>query len=296
MALVDWLRILLLSLFWGSSFFHIEIALRDAGPFTIVLVRLALAAVALILYCLATGTRVPELRPMIGAFLFMGVTATALPFSLITLGQTRITSGLTATFIASTPLLTVLVAHLWGRAEPATPAKLAGVVTGLAGVGVLMGPDVLAGLSGSAAGQLAMIGAALSYSVASVFGRRFRDLPAPVTAAGMLTAASLVMAPVAFGFETPLQPLPGPAASASIGALALLSTALAYILYFRILASAGSTNAMLVTLVQPPLAILLGVLFLDETLALNQTAGLVLIVAGLLLVDGRIVKMATGRA
>jgi drug/metabolite transporter (DMT)-like permease len=295
-ALADWLRVLLLSLLWGSAFFHIEIALRDVGPLTIVLTRLSLAATALILYCFATGARIPALRPLIGSFLVMGVTATALPFSLIALGQTRITSGLASMFIASTPLITVLVAHLWGRAEPATPAKLSGVVIGLAGVGVLMGPDVLAGLSGSAAGQIAMLGAALCYAIAAVFGRRFRDVPPPVTAAGMLTSASLVIAPVAFALETPFRPLPGPAAFASMTALALLSTSLAYILYFRILASAGSTNAMLVTLVQPPLAILLGVLFLGERLEWNQTGGLALILAGLLLVDGRIVRMATGRA
>jgi len=296
MQLADWTRLFAISLVWGSAFFLIEIALRDTGPLTLVTARLALGAVVLLAYCAIAGIRTSLTPSLLAGVAFLGLFGNALPFSFIALGQTQINSSLTAILIATTPLFTVIVGHLWKREEPATWSKFSGVLAGFCGVIILMNPTVLSSFKSGVAGQAAILGAAFSYAIAAVFGRRFRDIPAPATAAGMLTTSSLIMIPFTLAFETPFAMVPSPATLAAIGVLGLLSTALAYILYFTVLKNAGATNAMLVTIVQPPLAILLGVAFLGERLEPNQLFGLGFILAGLLLVDGRIVRRATGRA
>lgn len=296
MGLADWLRTLSLAALWGCAFFLIEIALRDSGPLTIVLVRVGLAALVLTLYCLAAGTRIVLTRSLAGAFVILGLIHNAVPFTLIALGQTQITSALAAILIATTPLFTVATAHFWGRVEPATPNKIAGILIGIAGVAVLVGPDVSKGLIDNLWGQAAVLVAAASYALGAVYARRLRDLPASVLAAGMLATATAFMLPPAFLLETPFSPLPGWAAVAAMAALALAGTALAYILYFRTLASAGATNVMLVTFLQPAIAILLGVWLLGEPFELHHLAGLGLILGGLALVDGRVLRLAASRA
>ena len=296
MGLADWLRILLLSLLWGSAFFYIEIALQFSGPLTIVLARVGLAAAALMIYCAIRGIPIMldgrELRELA----ILAVLACVLPFTLIAAGQVQITSGLTAILIASTPLFTVLLGHLWDRMEPATPAKLGGVLTGMLGVAVLMGADALSGLSGTILGQLAVLASALIYAISALYARRMRQMRPARISAWMLTLSALILAPFAFLIESPFVPLPEPSGFAALAALALLSTALAFLLYFRVLASAGATNAMLVTFVQPPVAILLGVLFLNERLEPHHLAGMMLIFVGLALVDGRVLRLVGKRA
>jgi drug/metabolite transporter (DMT)-like permease len=292
---IDWLRVFLLSLVWGSSFFLIEIALRGAQPFTIVLVRVSLAATILHVYAIARGKTLRYTPRLIGSFMVMGLIANAVPFSLMTLGQERIESGLAAILIATAPIMTVVLGHLWRRTEPATAMKFAGVVIGFIGVAVLIGLDALSGAGSSLAGQAALLGSALCYATAALYGRRFIGLPVAATTASMLTAASLYLLPVALIFETPFRPLPTWSSVAAMLVLATFSTSMAYILYFRILASAGATAAMLVTLVQPPLAIFLGMYFLDERLEAYQLFGLLVILAGLLLIDGRLPRMVTAR-
>ena len=296
MGLADWIRLFVIALVWGSAFFLIEIALLDTGPLTLVTARLLLGATALLFYCWLSGIRIAVPPRRLAAFGFMGLFGNTIPFSLIALGQTQITSSLTAILIATTPLFTVIVGHLWRRAEPATMSKFCGVFIGFCGVLVLMGPGAFTTLGSGALGQAAILGAAFSYAVAAVFGRRFRDVPAPATAAGMLVTSSIMMIPLAFIFEAPLASMPSFSTLACIAALGILSTALAYILYFKILANAGATNAMLVTIIQPPIAILLGAAFLSESLDQNQLFGLGLILVGLILVDGRLTRRAFGSA
>jgi drug/metabolite transporter (DMT)-like permease len=292
MALKDWIRLLMLALVWGSAFFLIEIALRSAGPFTIVLVRVLVAAIALHIYCYFRGVFFWPNIKLACEFAILGLIANAIPFTLISLGQTKIDSGLTAIIIATTPLFTIAVAHLFGRSETVTPAKIAGLTVGIAGIVFLMGPTTLANISGDEWGEATILLAAFFYAISAVYGRRFMELPPAAVAAWMLTAASIILVPTAFSIETPFSPLPSLMPLVAMIALALLSTAFAFILYFKILASAGATNAMLVTFVQPPLAILLGVLFLNETLSMHQLGGLLLILTGLALVDGRLVSLA----
>lgn len=288
MPAMDWIRILILSLVWGSSFLLMEIALRESGPLTITFARSFLAMIPLHLYAALRGRTISYTPRLVGSFLIMGFFANALPFFLIALGQTRIESGLAAILIATTPILTVVLGHLWGRTEAATAMKFAGVLVGFTGVTLLIGIDALTGLGSSPAGQAALLGAALCHAVSALYGRRFTDLPVAATTASMLTASTLYALPLAFLFETPFAPMPGLAGLSALAAISLSSTALAYMLYFQILASSGATNAMLVTLVQPPLAVFLGMYFLGERLELHQLAGLSFILGGLLLIDGRL--------
>ena len=296
MGLADWLRILLLSLLWGCSFFFVEIGLQFSGPLTLVVMRVGIAAALLFLYCLARGVSLSLDLRVLGGLSILALSQNVLPFSLIAAGQIQITSGLTAILIAATPLFTVLLGHVWPGGEPITPARLIGVLIGMGGVAVLMGNDAIAGISGSLLGQSAVLAAAFIYAMSGLYGRRFRDLRPSVISTWMLTLSTLILAPFALVFEAPLNLHPDAYQFAALIGLAVLSTAFAFVLYFRVLASAGATNALLVTFVQPPVAIVLGVLFLHEALLLNHLIGMMLIFAGLVLVDGRVVRVVRGGA
>ena len=284
----EWGLMLLLSALWGGSFFFIGTAVRDMPVLTIVLLRVALAAAALWIVVRATGRRVPRGAATWGAFLVMGLLNNVIPFALIVWGQKQIPSGLASILNASTPLWTVLVAGALLSDERASVRKLAGVVMGLGGVAVMMGIDVIGGQH-PLLPQLAVVCASISYGFSAWWGRRFRQIGVDpmVTAAGMLTASTLVLAIPVLALNGP--PIGYPATSwAAVAALALLSSALAYVIYFRILASAGATNISLVTFLVPVSAILLGWLFLDERLGFAQLIGMALIGAGLALIDGRL--------
>lgn len=302
MGLAEWLLLLALSVLWGGSFLFIGIAVKELPPLTIVTLRVALAALALLVVVQVLGRGMPREPAAWRAFLGMGLLNNLVPFCLIVWGQTQIASGLASILNATTPLFGVVVAHLMTADEKMTGNRLAGVLFGLAGVAVMVGPAALAGLGDRLLPQLAILGAALSYAFAGVFGRRFRALGLqPLqTAAGQVSASTLMLAPVALIVERPWTlPMPGAATLAAVLALALLSTALAYILFFRILATAGATNLMLVTFLIPVSAILLGALVLGEVPQMRQFAGMALIGAGLLAIDGRVAALwrspASGR-
>jgi drug/metabolite transporter (DMT)-like permease len=286
----EWGLLLLLSLLWGGSFFFSKVALQELPPFTVVLGRVGIAALALGLYLRARHLVVPRSRAAWLAFAGMGALNNLVPFTLIFWGQTTIASGLASVLNATTPVFSILVAHALTTDERITAPKLAGVALGLAGVVALVGTDVLAGSSRDVPGMLACLGAALSYGFAGVFGRRFRrmGIPPAVGAFGQVATTTVLILPVALAFDTPWRlPAPGPASWAALAGLALLSTALAYVIFFRILARAGATNASLVTLLVPVSAILLGSLVLGERLSAGQFLGMALIGLGLLAIDGR---------
>jgi drug/metabolite transporter (DMT)-like permease len=284
----EWSLLVLLSILWGGSFFFTKVALAELGPFTIVFFRVALAALALNVVAAALGQSLWRAGMPWGQLLVMGALNNALPFSLIFWGQTTITSGLASILNATTPLFTVAVAHVLTRDERMTVRKLVGVLAGLAGVAVLIGPD----LGGSIWGQIACLAAALSYAFAAVYGRRFQAMGvAPMqAAAGQVTASAMLILPIMLIVDQPRELAVPPSAVvwAALAGLALLSTALAYVLYFRILAAAGATNLLLVTFLIPVTAILLGAAFLGERLELRQFAGMALIGLGLAAIDGRI--------
>ncbi|MCW3476717.1 DMT family transporter [Limobrevibacterium gyesilva] len=291
MTVAEWGLLLLLSLLWGGSFFFSKIAVQEVPPFSVVLARVGIAAAALGLYLRVRRLSVPRSLSAWGAFAGMGALNNLIPFSLIFWGQTAIASGLASILNATTPVFSILVAHFLTTDEKLSANKMAGIVLGIAGVIALVGADALTGSGRSLLAMLACLGAALSYGFANVFGRRFRRMGvAPAVGAfGQITATAIMMTPIALVFDTPWR-LPPPSAPvwAALVGLALLSTALAYVIFFRILARAGATNISLVTLLVPVSAILLGSVVLGERLSAVQLAGMALIGLGLVTIDGRV--------
>ena len=291
MSAIQWIMLLTLSLVWGGSYFFVGVAVGDLPPLTIVLCRVGFASIALLIFLACTGQSMPTDRRVWAAFFIMGLLINAIPFSLIVWGQTHVSAGQASILNATTPIFTVITAHLFTRDEKMKPRHLLGIALGFAGVAVLMGGAFLEAFTSSLLAQMALLGAALSYAFSAVFGRRFRKLGIPPMqiATGQVTAAALLLLPLVVLIDRPLQLAPPglPSLLAVLG-LALISTAFAYVLYFRILASAGATNLSLVTMLVPPTAICLGILFLDEVLEPHHLAGLALIIAGLLVIDGRL--------
>ncbi|MDG3575907.1 DMT family transporter [Rhizobium sp. YJ-22] len=289
MNAMTWGLLLLLGFIWGGSFFFARVAVQHIPPFTLVFLRLFLAALALHVYLHGAHDLYGCLRRRWREFAILGLINNALPHVLIFTGQTQIGAGLASILNATTPIWTVLVANSFTSDEKLTGQKLAGCVLGLLGTAVLIGPGALA-RSDIPFWALALpVLAAISYGVAATYGKRFRGLPAPVTATGQLTFSSLMMLPACLVIDSPWTlPMPPLDVIMAVLGLALLSTAFAYILFFRIMSLAGATNASLVTLVVPPGAILLGAVFLDERLGWGDIAGMALIGAGLIVLDGRL--------
>ena len=235
----------------------------------------------------------PANRKVWSAFFGMCILNNVIPFSLIVWGQQHIASGLASILNATTPLFTVIAAHILTRDEKMTMLKMLGVTIGFTGVVIMIGYEIFGGVGKSIYGQLAVLGAAVSYSLAGIYGRRFHQLGIKpmVTATGQVTASSVLLIPMALLIEKPFQlPVPGLEVWLAVAGLAVISTALAYILYFRILATAGATNVLLVTLLIPVSAILLGTVFLGEILEIKHLIGMGLISIGLLAIDGRVFR------
>jgi drug/metabolite transporter (DMT)-like permease len=290
MAPREWGLLVLLSLLWGGSFFFTGVAVRELPPLTIVVLRVGLAALLLLAMVRAMGLRMPRNLADWAALGGMGLLNNAVPFCLLVWGQTRIASGLASILNATTPLWTVIIAHALTPDEKVTGKRLVGVVLGFAGVVVLIGPEALGGLSANLLAEIACLGAAVSYAFAGVYGRRFRRMGlAPMqTATGQVVASTVMLVPAALIVDRPWTlAMPDLPAWGALAGLAALSTALAYVIYFRILASAGATNLLLVTFLIPVSAIMLGATVLGERLAARDFYGMGLIGLGLLAIDGR---------
>lgn len=291
MTSLEWGMLLTLSVLWGGSFFFNGIAVKELPTFTVVVARVVLASVILSVALRLFGGRMPRDGRVWLAFFGMGFLNNAVPFSLIVWGQTHIASGLASILNATTPLFTVIVAHMLTSDEKMTGGRLVGVVVGLAGVAVMIGGAALSALGVNIAAQIACLAAALSYAFAGVFGRRFKTMGVtPMqTATGQVIASSIMLFPIMLVVDEPWTlPVPSTEAVLALLGVAALSTALAYILYFRILATAGATNLLLVTFLIPVSAILLGVFVLHETLQPKHFLGMVMIGAGLAAIDGRV--------
>lgn len=286
----EWLALVLLSVLWGGSFFFAGVLIKTLPPFTIVFLRVGLAAVILNALVSAVGMTMPGDRSAWAAFFGMGLLNNAIPFCLVVWGQSHIASGPAAILNATTPISTVIVAHLLTDDEKITPNRLLGVAVGFVGVVVLIGPDSLKGLGASVLAQVSVLTAAVFYALAGVYGRRFKRMGIDpiLTATGQVTASALMLFPIAMLIDQPWTlPVPALPAWAAIIGSATLSTALGYFLYFRILSTAGATNLLLVTLLIPVSAIIMGAVGLGERLDVRQFAGLVLIGTGLAAIDGR---------
>ena len=282
----------LLALIWGGSFLSIRIALEEVGVLTTVAFRVGFAAVALWAYVLWRGLPVPSDRGWLVSCLVVGVFNNIVPFCLIVWGQTHIPSGLAGILNASTVIFAVGLAALMFRDERLTAHKSIGVALGLAGVALTIGPGMLTSLDLTSLGQIAVLGASLSYAVAGIYSRRVhRGVRPEVVAAGMLTVSSLAMIPAAIWVEgVPTLDY----ALTTWGAvlyISLMSTAFAYILFYRVLQSAGAGNVSLVTLMIAPVAVVLGALVYGEALPPTAYLGLCLLALGMLVIDGRIFRV-----
>jgi len=295
----DWSLLAVLSVLWGGSFFFNGVVLKELPPLTVVLLRVALAAMILLPVLRAYQIRFPVGLSGWKPFFAIALLNNVLPFSLIVIGQTYIPSGLASILNATTPLFTVVVMAAAGD-EKLHARRVVGVVTGLIGVIILHGQDLHGQdpgfQSGEGVGILLCLAAAFSYGLSALYARRkLSNSPPLATATFQLLASALMMTIVAAVFERPWQlPMPGVTTWLAMFGLSALSTALAYIVFFQVLRRSGSTNVMLVTLLIPVTAILLGYLVLGESISLREIIGALVIGSALLLMDGRVLKLIPG--
>lgn len=293
MSRSDWAILLTLSVLWGGSFFFIGIAIHSVSPLTLVLIRVGFASIFLWAWQAIRRAPLGLAVAHAPALALLALLNNVVPFVLFAWAQRTIPSGLASILNATTPIWGVIVAHAFTHDERMTPARLAGVLLGFAGVAVMIGTDLLGQLGSHAFAQLACLLATLLYALAGIWGRRFRGLGvAPVgVATGSLTAAALLLLPIVLLFEPPWHAAaPTLQAWAALTGLAFFCTAIAYILYFKLLASAGATNSLLVTFLIPVTAILLGTFLLGEHLAPRHVVGMALIGCGLVAIDGRLLR------
>ena len=309
MGMKDWGRLLLLSLLWGGTYMLAIIALKGwpsgAGngvtPLFLVWSRVTLAAVSLFVILKVMRLAIPRDAKAWAAFFSLGLINNVIPYSLIFWGQSQmsasVAAGLASILNATTPLFTVIVAHVFTNDEKATPLKGIGVLLGLVGVAIMIGLDILSGLGEGALGQIACLVAAMLYAVSGLYGRRFKAMGiAPMqTTFGQLAASTIIMTLVMAVISPPWNaPMPGAIPFLAIVMMAIFSTVLAYILFFQILASAGATNLALVTFLIPISAIMLGIVVLGETLKPQHLIGMAFIALGLAAIDGRLWRRLSG--
>ncbi len=285
--------LLALAAVWGGSFFFAEVALQEVPPMTLTLHRVFWALP--VLYCVVRwrGIPLPRAPRIWAAYLVMGALNNAIPFSLIFWGQQWLESGLASILNGTTAVFGAVVAGLLLKDEPLTLNKTMGAFLGLAGVAAVMGPSALSSFDLRSLAQIAILGAALSYALAGVWGKTaLAGQPPLMNALGMVAGSTVLMVPVALLSDgVPQLALPT-SVWAALAAMSVLSTALAYLLYFAILTRAGAANLMLVTLLIPPFAIALGAAFLGESLPPGAYTGFAIIAVGLMVSDGRLLRAA----
>lgn len=287
----DWARLLLLGAIWGGSFFCVHIAVAEIAPLKLVLFRVLIAGAALQLFLLLRGPSFRLAFPHLGTLFVLAVLNNVIPFTLICLGQTEIGAGLASVLNATTPFWTLVIANIVTNDEKLNWNKLAGIGLGIAGTAIMVGPGIVAGLGGPVWAKFALVGASLSYAFALMVARRLRGVPPAIIATGQLTASSVIMIPlVLILYGTSGLFAASTNAWLATFALALVATAFAYILFFKLVASAGATNTSLVTLIVPASAMLLSVSFLGERLEAFELGGMALIALGLVTIDGRLFK------
>lgn len=291
-----WIDLILLALVWGAIFLVIEFALEELTPLWSVFHRICWAACLLWVIVYGTGGRMPFAPGVWGAFIVMGALNNAIPFSLITWGQTSIESGLTSILNGATAFFGIIVAAAFLADERLTPARVLGVLIGMAGVTVIIGWRSLLEFDPRALGQIAVLGAGVSYAFAGVWARNYMKGLTPMqSATGMLTGSTLLMLPIAWAVEGAPDISLSFTSLAAIVYMSIFGTVIAYLLYYRILAAAGSGNLMLVTIMMPPISIFLGWLVLAERLAPSAFIGCGLIALGLIILDGRAWRAVAAR-
>ena len=288
MVAIEWLLLIVLAGMWGSSFLFNKIALRELPHFTLVCIRLIFATTLLCGMAMALGHSLRLPARVWKRLALMGLLNNFLPFNFTTYGQSHIGAGLAAILAASAPLFVVVLAHFFTRDESMTVRKVGGVLAGMAGVAVIMGPAALHSLDSQLFAQLSLICSAMAIAIAGIYGRVLFGVPPIVSAAGQAACSMLMMIPVALIADRPWElAMPGAATWACVIGLASIGSGIAYVIFFHLLATAGATNVVLVNLLVPVSAVLLGVAFLGEHIEPRHFTGMLLITAGLAAIDGR---------
>lgn len=287
----EWGLLVGLSMLWGSAFFFTDVIVRELSTFMIVFLRVALAALVLILILPMMGLRMPRDDAAWRTFFLLGLLTNVAPFCLVAWGQLRVASSVASILNATAPFATLLLGHFWTGEERLSVRKVLGLVAGVMGIAVLLGEGWNAGVStADGLAYFACLGAAICYALAAIIGR-FRHVGDPpiVRAAGQLVAASILLLPAVIVFDDPLAlRLPSWSGLGAVVALAVLSTALAYVVYFQLLKATGATNLLLVTFLAPVSSIILGLMFLADDFGGREFGGFFLIAIGLLIIDGRV--------
>ena len=284
-----WVELLILGLAWGGVFLAARLALNEVGVLTAVAHRTFWAAIVLWIAVAILKLPMPRDPKVWGVFLVMGLLNNIIPFTLLNWSQLYLESGLASIFNAATAIFGVVVAAFYFADEKLTARKSLGVCVGFFGVVTTIGLDNLTQFNLTSLAQLAALAATLSYAFAGVWARkRLAGMPPQMAAAGMVTCSAFIALPAAWFVEGPFRFDLSVTTWVALGYYSVIATAGAYLLYYRVLAMAGSGNLMLVTLLIPPFAIVLGAIVLEETLPANAFAGLGLLAMGLLILDGRL--------
>jgi len=285
MNLFDWTRLIILSLLWGGSYTWIELALIELDPMMIVFYRVLLSSIFLILICKVLSLTFKIEKKIFIFLFFMSLTNNVIPFNLIAWGQQEITASVGSILNATTPLFTVIIANYWPNGEKATLNRIFGVIIGFCGVILLMGLSIH-DIDNSIIGQSAILLAAISYAISALIGKEIKKIHPAISATYMLSISSVILLPIVLFSGNELLPQASKQSMIAILGLAIFSTSIAYLIFYKLIENIGS-NVMLVTLLMPVSAILLSIIILNETINTTQTIGLILILTGLILVDGR---------
>lgn len=285
MNLFDWTRLIILSLLWGGSYTWIELALIELDPMMIVFYRVLLSSIFLILICKVLSLKFKIEKKIFIFLFFMSLTNNVIPFNLIAWGQQEITASVGSILNATTPLFTVIIANYWPNGEKATLNRIFGVIIGFCGVILLMGLSIN-DIDNSIIGQAAILLAAISYAISALIGKEIKKIHPAISATYMLSISSVILLPIILFSGNELLPQVSKQSMIAIMGLAIFSTSIAYLIFYKLIENIGS-NVMLVTLLMPVSAILLSIIILNETINTTQTIGLILILIGLILVDGR---------
>ena len=289
MGLFDWIRLIILSLLWGGSYIWIEIALLTISPLMIVFFRVFMASIFLLSVCKILKLSFVINKRLFIIFLMMSLFNNVIPFNLIAWGQSQITASVSSILNATTPLFTVILAHYWPNGEKATLNRIIGVVVGICGVSILMGFS-FDDLNNSIDGQIAILLASVSYAISVLFGKQIDSSIHPaISATMMLCISSIILMPIVIYMGVDFIAISKIESIIPLLGLSIFSTAVAYLIFYKLIKNIGS-NVMLVTLLMPISAIFMSIIFLGESIATQHIIGLILILIGLILVDGRILQ------
>ena len=289
MGLLDWIRLIILSLLWGGSYIWIEFALLTISPPMIVFFRVFMASIFLLSVCKILKLSFVINKRLFIIFLMMSLFNNVIPFNLIAWGQSQITASVSSILNATTPLFTVILAHYWPNGEKATLNRIIGVVVGICGVSILMGFS-FDDLNNSIDGQIAILLASVSYAISVLFGKQIDSSIHPaISATMMLCISSIILMPIVIYMGVDFIAISKIESIIPLLGLSIFSTAVAYLIFYKLIKNIGS-NVMLVTLLMPISAIFMSIIFLGESIATQHIIGLILILIGLILVDGRILQ------